>query len=88
MSGLYSDMVNELREEMNGEQPKDDEFTSKGFYNSLSTETKANISLQAVRCRFDRKCSNGTMEKRKFVVKGKLTTLFRIVDNKKAPEGA
>ena len=88
MSGLYGDMVNELRAEMESEARKPGEFTVQEFYDSLDEETKKNLSLQAVRCRLERKVERGEMTKRKANLEGTSTNLFTMVDKKKAPEGA
>lgn len=88
MSGLYSDMLNELRAELEGDVRQDGEFTSREFYETLDENTRANISLQAIRSRLERRVENGSLEKRKVTVNGKVTTLYSFVENKKAPEGA
>ena len=88
MSGLYNKMLDELRQEMDDQTRKPDEFTSKEFYESLAPATKSDASLQAIRCRLGRMVENGEMETRRATVDGKSTTLYRFVDNKKAPEGA
>jgi hypothetical protein len=88
MSGLYDDMVNELREEMEDEVRKEGEFTVSEFYDSLDQNAKDTLSVQAVRCRFHRKVELGEMTKRKVNLDGSSTNLFLMVEKKKAPEGA
>ena len=88
MSGLYDDMVNELKEELEGEIRKEGEFTVQEFYDSLDEKTRGNLTLQAIRCRFARKVQNGEMTKRKVNLDGTSTNLFLMIDKKKAPEGA
>ena len=88
MSGLYDDMVNELRAEMEGEVRKEGEFTIQEFYDSLDEHTKDNLSVQAVRCRLTRKVEQGEITKRKVNLDGTSTNLYTMVDKKKAPEGA
>ena len=88
MSGLYGDMVNELRAEMEGEVRKEGEFTVQEFYDSLDEATRKNLSVQAVRCRLERRVEKGEMTKRKANLQGTSTNLFLMVDKKQAPEGA
>ena len=88
MSGLYDDMVSELRTELESETRKEGEFTAQEFYDSLDEATKKNLSLQALRCRLYRRVENGEMTKRRSNVNGASTNLFLMVDKKKAPEGA